>query len=264
MEEEKKELETPKNEELLKQVEAAARRGAGSISRRNLILSLLPTLIVLVLIAVFVIPKVNDMNRKLAGFTTFDTPVVDHDLVVENNGIFGYTAADFEEAILGKSNREKKLEVMTQEVSDAVNTVNTGMFNWSIFTKTQLITYHGTVVYTVDLSELGPADITVDEENKLIIMRIPHARQEEINIPEKEMQFGDVEHGMLAFGEIKMSVEQSAQIQEEARAKMQAKLDEEHALDAADRFAKLSVWEMYSPIIKGVARNYSLEVEFRG
>jgi hypothetical protein len=44
---------------------------------------------------------------------------------------------------------------------------------------------------------------------------------------------------------------------------MQEKLDTSNVLDNADRFAILSVWEMYSPIIKGVAKDYSLEVVFR-
>ena len=34
-------------------------------------------------------------------------------------------------------------------------------------------------------------------------------------------------------------------------------------MKTAERFAILSVWEMYSPIVKGVAKDYSLEVELR-
>ena len=44
---------------------------------------------------------------------------------------------------------------------------------------------------------------------------------------------------------------------------MEEKLDDVKILETADRFAILSVWEMYSPIVKGVAKDYSLEVEFR-
>ena len=45
--------------------------------------------------------------------------------------------------------------------------------------------------------------------------------------------------------------------------KMEQKLEEDHVIDQADRFAKLAVWELYSPIIKSVAKDVSLEVEFR-
>lgn len=97
----------------------------------------------------------------------------------------------------------------------------------------------------------------------MITLKIPHAVQEEINIPEDEIQFGDTTKGLLAFGDIKMTAEQAAQIQAEARKKMQKKLDEDNVAAIADRFAKLSVWELYNPIIKGVAKEYSLEVVFR-
>ena len=60
-----------------------------------------------------------------------------------------------------------------------------------------------------------------------------------------------------------MSAEDAAKIQAEARSKMEEKLDDETILETADRFAILTVWELYSPIIKGVAKDYSLEVEFR-
>ena len=86
--------------------------------------------------------------------------------------------------------------------------------------------------------------------------------QEEINIPEDQIQFGDTTKGLLAFGEIKMTMEQAAQVQSDARKKMQQRLDEDHIQELADRFAKLSVWELYTPIIKGVSKEWSLDVVF--
>ena len=137
------------------------------------------------------------------------------------------------------------------------------MLNWGIFTKNQLITFNGTAVYTVDLSNLKKSDISYNEEEKLITLKIPHAVQEEINIPEEEIQFSDTNKGLLAFGDIKMTVEQAMKVQAEARKKMEEKLALDNVLQTADRFAKLSVWEIYSPIIKSVAKDYTLEVVFR-
>ena len=115
----------------------------------------------------------------------------------------------------------------------------------------------------MDLSTLTDQDVVLDEETKVITLRIPHAAREEINIPEEQIKFGDTNRGLLAFGDIKMTPEQATQIQADARAKMEAKLEEEQIQETADRFAILSVWELYSPIIKGVAKDYSLEVVFR-
>ena len=258
--EEKKEFN---EEEFLKKVEKAASKGASKGGVKNLLLSILPTLIVIGLLGYLIVPKIDALHNGLKSFFKFDEPLSDHDHTIENHGIFGYTAADFEEAILGDSEKLKKLEVYSQEISDVSEISDTGLFNWSIFTKCQLITYNGKVVYTVDLGQLKASDIHFDEESKTIILSIPHAVQEEINIPEDQIQFGDTSKGLLAFGDIKRTMEQASEVQAQARAKMQEKLDQQKVQETADRFAKLSVWELYSPIIKGVAKDYSLEVVFK-
>ena len=263
MEENKETKNTINEEELLKKVEKAAEKGVKKGGFKQSLLSILPVLIAIALLAYFIIPKVELLNKKINGIFHIDDSVADHDATIDNNGIFGYTAADFEEAILGDSSKLKKLEVFKQNISDVSQITDTGLLNWDIFTKNQLITYNGTVVYTVDLSSLKKGDILFDDETKTITLRIPHAKQEEINIPEDQIQFGDTTKGLLAFGDIKMTAEQAAQVQSEARKKMQQKLDDDNVLEMADRFAKLSVWELYTPIIKGVQKDYSLEVEFR-
>lgn len=250
-------------EEFLKKVEEAARKGAGRGGNIwQTILHYLPT--VLTLAMIFMIgARVKAFGTGISSMFHFDNGVQNHDMALEDNSFLGYTAADFEQAILGDSEKLKKLEVFRQDVSDATTITKTGFFNWSALSKTKLITYNGTVVYTVDLSSLSANDISFNEEEKIITLKIPHAVQEEINIPEDAIQFGDTERGLLAFGDLQMTPEQISQVQAGAREKMEEKLKTDNVLETADRFAKLSVWEMYSPIIKGVARDYSLEVEFR-
>ena len=266
-ENESKPVNSVTEEEFLKRVEQAAARGAkrgsGRAGLMSFIRTILPYALIAVLILGVVMPKINSIHDGLNGFTHFEDPAESHDLVAEDNGIFGYTAADFEDAILGDSSKLTKLEVYSQKVSDATTVTSTGLFNWGVFTKMKLITFNGTAVYTVNLAELKKADILFDEEQKIITLRIPHPKQEEINIPEDEIKFGDTTNGLLAFGDIKLTPEQNAAIQSEARKKMQEKLDDPEVMKTAERFAILSVWELYSPIVKGVAKDYSLEVEFR-
>ena len=249
-------------EEFLKKVENAARKGASRKSIGGTVLGLLPMVIIIGLLVVMGC-KIGAFGGNLADFTRFENGAEENDLVIDNQGILGYTAANFEEAILGDSQKLKKLEIFEQEVSDVSTITETGFLNWGVFTKNQIITYNGTAVYTVDLTTLTENDIVFNEEEKIITLRIPHAVQEEINIPEDKIQFGDTDKGLLAFGEIKMTAEQAAEIQAETRKKMIEKLSGTNVLETADRFARLTVWEMYSPIIKGVAKDYSLEVEFR-
>lgn len=148
-----------------------------------------------------------------------------------------------------------------KHVSDAVQLTDTGLANLKIFTKTQLLTYKGTAIYTVDLSKLSKDDITLDEEKMVVHLKIPHAELGKININEDEMEFGDVEHGLLGIGKITMTPEEQTEIQKEARKKMNEKLEEQKTAEVADRFAKMSVWELYQPMIDKVTSGYSLNVE---
>ncbi len=68
---------------------------------------------------------------------------------------------------------------------------------------------------------------------------------------------------MLAFRELTLTPEQTAEVQKNARAKMQQKLEEDKVQETADRFAKLVIWELYQPIIKGVGKDCSLFIEFK-
>lgn len=251
------------NEEFIRRIEKAAEKGARSGGIKNNLFSSIPTIVIILIISLLIIPKINSINNGFKSIFEVDEPVENHDLTIENTGLLGHTVADFQDAILGDTSKLKKLEVFKQEVSDIVTITDTGLLNLKITTKTQMITYNGDVVYTVDLSNLKTADIALDEENKLVTIFIPHAKQEQINIPEDRMEFADPEKGLLAFGDIKITMEDTSRVQAEARIKMQEKLDKDKVIDMADRFAKLSVWEMYSPVIKGVAKNYSLIVEFK-
>lgn len=270
MSDNEKEVMTEKNistEEFLEKVEEAARSGAQQGSRGK-ITGINPFEMLKTLILVAVLGSVALMVIRMQGFAgnlkelvAREEPVANRDLTLENNGILGYTAADFQDAILGDSEQLKKLQVFEIDVSDAVQLTDTGLANLKIFTKTQLLTYKGTATYTVDLGELSKEDITLDEEKMTVHLKIPHAALEEINIDEKEMEFGDVERGLFGIGKISLEPEDMAKIQEEARKKMTEKLEEQNTDETADRFAKMSVWEIYQPMIDTVTTGYSLEVE---
>ena len=237
--------------EFLAKVEEAAREGARQGSKgsgRGISpFEFLKTFILIALIAGvgFMVYRFNNFTGNLKDIVSL-----------------GYTAADFQDAILGDSQQLKKLEVYSTDISGAATLVDTGLANLKVFTKTQLINYKGTVTYTVNLGELSKDDITLDEDAMKVHLRIPHAVQEEININENDIEVGDVERGLLGIGEINMTTEEIQEVQSEARNKMQEKLDEENVIAEADRFAKMSVWEIYQPIIDKVTTGYSLEVEF--
>ncbi len=204
--------------------------------------------------------KVKDTFKAL--FTS-ETAVEDRDLTLINHRIFGYKAADFAEAILGDEEELKKLEVYSREVSDVATITQAGLFKVKAFSKYQLITYNGKAVYTVDLSGLTPDDIALDEATKTVTMKVPYPVLEPINIPSENIQFGEVETEALAFGNIKLTPEQQAEVETQAKERMLKKLDDEKVIEDAAKAAQHSIWEIFQPVISNLSSKYTLNVEFK-
>ena len=56
--------------------------------------------------------------------------------------------------------------------------------------------------------------------------------------------------------------EESKELMGKTRENMLEKLDKENVQGTADKMAKLTVWELYQPLITKTAPGYSLTVEF--
>jgi hypothetical protein len=75
----------------------------------------------------------------------------EHDVVLEDTGVLGYTVADFADAILGDGNQLTSLEVYERQVSDMLKITDAGLGNLKFFSKYQYITYNGEATYIVEL-----------------------------------------------------------------------------------------------------------------
>ena len=137
-------------------------------------------ILVIALIALLI---VDIVSRKAANTLLENSILAEaeiHDLVTEDNGIFGYTAIDFQDAVLGNPKSQTKLEVIKIPVSEVVDMTDAGFANLSFFSKVLYIKIHTDVVYSVDLSKLSKRDIVVDEENQTVTIFIPHAQLDEV------------------------------------------------------------------------------------
>ena len=257
-------------EQLLRDVEKAAHKGAAAGRRRSRfrfpwVRLVLVLLVVAALLGVFFGVKAWVSGDHL-GEGVFDTEpsVGDMDLTVTDHGIFGYKAADFSDVILGDTTLLRRLEVYSIRVSDVCTLEQTGLANLSIFSKVQYLTFHGTAIYTVDLRQLNEYCFVVDNDAHKVTVYIPHSSMTTLTIPASEIEFSDIERGWLAFGDIKITPEQQAAIEAEAQRKMEQKLLDDQVSQDADRFAKLTVWELFQPVVSSVAPGWTLEVEFLG
>ena len=203
---------------------------------------------------------VKDAFRAL--FTT-ETAVEDRDLTLINHRIFGYKAADFAEAVLGDEEQLKKLEVYSREVSDVSTLTQAGLFKIKAFSNFLFIASATTEIYTVDLSGLKADDITLDEETKTVTIKVPAPVLEPINIPSENIQFGEVEKEAFAFGNIKLTPEQQAEVETQAKERMLQKLEDEKVIEDAKIAAEHSIWEIFQPVIANLSSRYKLKIEFK-
>lgn len=260
------------DEALIERIENAAREGAKEgakeatkgIRRVGLgitggILKKVIFLVIIVAVLGVAITKFNPFPNLREQFSR-EKAAEEHDIVFEDDGFFGYKAADFAEVILGDSDKLKKLEVFSQDMSQMVELKKAGLAKIKLFSKSKFYTYHGTAIYTVNLAKLDKDSIEVDEETKTVILKIPHP-EANVSVLADKIEIGDTQKGVLAIGNLNATDEERKQLSVEAKKHMEEKIKKENVQETADRMAKLSVWEVYQPMIKSMGGGYTLEVE---
>ena len=166
------------------------------------------------------------------------------------------------EAVLGKAQQKKDLIVLEQSVSDIIKVTDDGNLPWKLSRKYQYIKYSGTATYTVDLSGISEETLSVSEVTKTLTIYIPHVKQD-LEINEEETQADETQNvGIFSIGDLEMTVDAQKEVTEKVRQNMEQKLKAEKAAANADRMAKLSVWEIYQPVVTSVSPEYTVVVEF--
>ena len=189
-------------------------------------------------------------------------PIEDAEVTIDNDGVLGYTAADFQNAVLGAATEHQELIVMEQPLSISTTITKAGLGNFPIFSKMKDVTYYGTGVYTVDLSGMDNDRIIVDEDTYTVTIRIPHAVLQYVNPELASMEFEYTEKGFLAFGDIKLTAEETNQLETSVYDAMRERLDSQDLYDEADRFAKLKTWEIFQPLVTAVSPMFKVETDF--
>jgi len=233
---------------------------AGGTSFISQLLNVIFKLAIIGFMAFILIKTTNAINTFKSYFGIEN--VEGHDVTLENNGIFGFRVADFQEAVIETSKKIQKLEVYELQVNETLTFTDAGFLGWKVFNSTKDVKYYGTIIYTVDLERVTINRINVDQENFVITIYIPHPVQSDININESKMEFSDTKKGLLRISDIELTYEEFQKLQAEVRNRMQQKLNEMNISEAADAMALQSVEELYLPLVKAINRLYSLKIEF--
>ncbi len=171
---------------------------------------------------------------------------------------------NFSEVILGQQQETRKLIVSTHEatVSTQLSASLINNVDLDFLTKTQKVSYFGTGYFVVDLDNLTAANIIDDPENKTITIQIGHAYLEVVDIDPEKVIVDEVKQGLLAWGKIKLTMNDYNEIEKELVNRMEDKFNTAENGQKADAVALQMVKEVYEPIVKAIDPEYSVVVEF--
>lgn len=185
----------------------------------------------------------------------------DNQIVISKKGS-RRTVADFKEPIILAHGEDARLIVYTAELSETVSLANEGLggFKWNSTYKKAV--YHGAAEYTVDLSQLSEDDFIVNNEQKILTVRIPYAVLSPINILDDKTQFEDTEKGWLGPKDVEMTPEDHSKLMMEVKERMKAQLIDENIMTKANEKAKTVVSERLTATIQAVDPEFTVVIVF--
>ena len=135
--------------------------------------------------------------------------------------------------------------------------------DFSFLKKTQSVSYTGTGYFVVDLDNLTASNIIEDKEKRTVTIKIDHAYLQAIEINPNNIIIDQVKEGLLAWGDIELTIADYNAIEKDLRSRLEKKFDTAANGQAADDLAIKMVKEVYEPIVKAIDRRYSVIVEFK-
>ena len=172
---------------------------------------------------------------------------------------------DFSEVIIGTQEETRKLIVSTQEatVSTELTSELIRQLDFDFLKKTQKVSYTGKGYFVVDLDNLTKENIVQDKQEKAVTIKIDHAYLQAIEIDPEKIIIDEVKEGLLARGDIKLTVKDYNAIEKELRNRMEEKFNTAENGQKADAIALQMVKEVYEPVIRAIDPGYELYVEFQ-
>lgn len=226
---------------------------------KNLIMLIL--VLTLVCIAIFMIrasmTQESAFTDSIAG--QIEQEMVENRIVLSKSGS-RRTVVDFQAPIILAHGKESRLIVHTADLSETISFGNEGWgaFKWN--STYQKATYHGIAEYTVDLSKLSEEDFIVNNEQKILTVRIPYAVLSPINILNDKTQFYDPEKGWAGPKNVQLTAEELNNVMIEVKEKMKAQLIDKNIIADANKDAKAVVAELLTATVHSIDPEFTVVV----
>ena len=211
--------------------------------------------------ATFIWGYFNKKNLTEEGYDDGITQIDLDSIYLNGSGV----QVDFYDVIIGKHEEVRKLIVGTQEttVSTKLTDRLIEILDVGFLKKTQKVSYTGKGYFVVDLDGMTRNDVVVDKENKTITILIDHAYLQAVEIDPEKIIIDEVKEGLLAWGDIKLTVSDYNAIEKDLRNRMVEAFNTAQNGQVADDNALRMVKEIYEPVVKAVDGAYEVRVEFK-
>jgi len=206
---------------------------------------------IVIIIGILLFPKIYKF------FNTPQEPIYSSYLG-KSDSIINHSV-EIRNVILGEAREKQDLIVMEQDV-EVESKLETSLANLEIFKKTKNMISCGTGVYTVDMSKINDDTITVDVENNIVTITIPHTVLQYTNIDPSKTLFQDTQKGLLALGDLKLTPEEQNKVNESILNSMKTELNSEDLFKKADEIAILKVREIFQPLVSAISEEFIVEV----
>lgn len=202
-------------------------------------------------------------KKNLAGEAYDDgiTQIDINSIYLNGSGV----QVDFYDVIIGKHEEVRKLIVSTLETTVSIQLTDRliEILDVSFLKKTQNVNYTGKGYFVVDLDNLTRDDVVLDKNNKIVTIFIDHAYLQTIEIDPHKILIDEVKEGLLAWGDIKLTVKDYNSIEKDLRNRIEAEFNTARSAQEADDNALRMVKEIYEPVVKAVDAGYEVRVEFK-
>ena len=159
---------------------------------------------------------------------------------------------DYQEMIVSELQQEEQIIIASNKIELPVKQTEKHWYG----SKSQEITFSAIGRYVIDLKTINEDNVVVNENSKSITIYIGKPTKM-VELLENETKFGEVEKGILVFGNIEYTLEEVEAMKHQVKCDMLVKMDD--LMEQAETAASNSIKRIITTVTKN---NYDIKIVF--
>ena len=157
---------------------------------------------------------------------------------------------DYQEMIVSELQQEEQIIIASNKIELPVKQTEKHWYG----SKSQEITFSAIGRYVIDLKTINEDNVVVNENSKSITIYIGKPTKM-VELLENETKFGEVEKGILVFGNIEYTLEEVEAMKHQVKCDMLVKMDD--LMEQAETVASNSIKKIITTVTKN---NYDIRI----